>query len=213
MLYLKQSTAVKVAVGPFVDSSDNVTPETGITLGAADQAELLKHDASSPTDISSNTWAAISGCDGWYNLTLSTTDTNTAGMMRVIVQDSSVCLPVTVEFMVVPANMYDSLVGGTDTLEVDVTAISGDMTAADNLEAGAKAIVPSSVATGSSTTSVVTNLTEATDDHYNGRTITFTSGALDGESASITDYNGTTKTLTVSTMTEAPSNTDTFVIS
>ena len=213
MHFLKQSTSVKVVVGPFVDATDNVTPETGVTLGAADQAEILKHDATAVTDISSNTFAAITSGDGLYNLTLSTTDTNTLGMMRVYIADASVCLPVTADFMVLPANIYDSFVGGTDTLEVDTIAISGDTTAADNLERGAEGLVLGAVSTGSSTTTVVTGLTEGTNDHYNGRTITFTSGSLAGQSASITDYDGTTKTLTVSTMTEAPSNTDTFVIS
>lgn len=213
MQFLKQSTSVKVVVGPFVDETDQKTPETGITLGAADHAEIIKHDSGSVVDISSNTWAAITSADGLYNLTLSTTDTNTVGMLTVYVADTSVCQPVKQTFMVLPANAYDSLIGGTDTLEVDAVAISGDTTAADNLEAGAEGLVSSTCATSSTTTAVVTNLTEDTDDHYNGRTITFTSGALDGQSASITDYNGTTKTLTVSTLTEAPSNTDAFVIS
>lgn len=96
---------------------------------------------------------------------------------------------------------------------VNVTKISGSATAADNLEAGALGLVSSTCAAGSTTTSIVTNLTEATDDHYNGRVITFTSGALAGQSSSISDYNGTTKTLTIVAVTEAPANTDPFVIS
>jgi hypothetical protein len=213
MQFLKQSTSVKVVIGPFVDETDSKTPETGITLGAADHAEIIKHDSGSVVDIASNTWAAITSADGLYNLTLSTTDTNTPGMLTVYVADTSVCLPVKQNFMVLPGAIYDALVGGTDTLEVDVVAISGDATAADNLEAGAEALVSSTCSTGSTTTTIVTNLTEGTDDHYNGRTVIFTTGTLAGQSASITDYNGTTKTLTVSTMTEAPSNADAFVIS
>jgi hypothetical protein len=50
-------------------------------------------------------------------------------MMRI-----SGALPVWVEFMVVPTKVYDSLVDGTDNLEVDAVAISGDGTSADNLE-------------------------------------------------------------------------------
>ena len=63
-----------------------------------------------------------------------------------------------------------------------------------------------------STTSFVTDLTEATDDHYIGRSIIFTSGALDGQATTITDYNGTTKALTVTALTEAPVDNDTFEI-
>jgi len=110
-----------------------------------------------------------------------------------------------------------SVTGAVGSVTATVTAntiqISGSTTAADNLEAGALGLVSSTCAAGSTTTSVVTNLTEATDDHYNGRVITFTSGALAGQSSSVSDYNGTTKALTVVALTEAPANTDSFVIS
>ena len=98
-------------------------------------------------------------------------------------------------------------------VDANILAISGSTTAADNLEGGGLGLVVSTCASGSTTTSIVTNLTEATDNHYNGRVITFTSGALLGQTTSISDYNGTTKTLTVVELTEAPSNTDGFVIS
>lgn len=103
------------------------------------------------------------------------------------------------------------LVGGR--IDANVGAISSSATAADNLESGALGLVPSTCAAGSTTTSIVTNLTEATNDHYNGRVITFTGGALLGQSTSISGYNGTTKTLTVVALTEAPASTDGFVIS
>ena len=64
-----------------------------------------------------------------------------------------------------------------------------------------------------STTAFVITSTEATDDHFNGRIITFTSGALIGQSTDITDYVGATKTVTVTALTEAPANSVTFVIS
>lgn len=98
-------------------------------------------------------------------------------------------------------------------VDANTTHISGSSAAADNLEAGAEALVESTCAAGSTTTSIVTNLTEATDDHYNGRVITFITGALVGQSTNITDYNGTTKTMTVTALTEAPADTDGFVIS
>jgi hypothetical protein len=98
-------------------------------------------------------------------------------------------------------------------IDANMLAISGSATAADNLESGGLGLVPGTCATGSTTTSIVTNLTEATDDHYNGRVITFTSGALAGQTTSISDYNGTTKTLTVVALTEAAADTDSFVIS
>lgn len=63
------------------------------------------------------------------------------------------------------------------------------------------------------TTSFVTNLTEASDDHYNDAVITFTTGNLSGQSRVISDYDGTTKTVTLDeALTEAPANTDEFLI-
>lgn len=73
-------------------------------------------------------------------------------------------------------------------------------------------VVSSTCAAGSTTTTVETNLTEATDDHYNGRIVVFTSGALLGQASNITDYNGTSKALTVTALTESPANTDSFLI-
>ena len=61
-------------------------------------------------------------------------------------------------------------------------------------------------------TAFTTSLTEATNDHYNGRTLTFTSGALAGQMTTIVDYNGGTKLVTVAAMTEAPGNGDQFFI-
>ena len=101
---------------------------------------------------------------------------------------------------------------GANHIVADARKISTSSTAADNLEAGALAVVVSTCAASSTTTTVNTNLTEATDDHFNGRVIIFTSGALAYQASDITDYNGTTKALTVTALTEAPANSDAFVI-
>lgn len=75
------------------------------------------------------------------------------------------------------------------------------------------AVVNGQAATGTlSTTQATTNLTETTDNHYNDRVVVWVSGVLTGQACQITDYNGTTKLLTYTTLTEAPSNGDKFVI-
>ena len=89
MHFLKQSTAVDVRIGPAVDATDGVTPETTLALGTADQAEALKHDGAATVDISARTFAAVTGADGWYDLTLSTADTGTLGQLDIVIQDSS----------------------------------------------------------------------------------------------------------------------------
>jgi len=63
------------------------------------------------------------------------------------------------------------------------------------------------------TTSFVTNLTEASDDHYNDAVITFVTGNLSGQSRVISDYDGATKTVTLDeALTEAPADADEFLI-
>ena len=101
----------------------------------------------------------------------------------------------------------------TGTIDADVVSISGSTDAADKLEASAETIETGAAITGTlSTTQMSTNLAEATDDHYNGRVIIWTSGVLLRQATAITDYDGTNKILTFTAVTEAPSNTDTFVI-
>jgi len=101
----------------------------------------------------------------------------------------------------------------TNQVSANVTAISGSSTAADNLEASALRIVSGAAVSGTlSTTQMSTDLTEATNDHYNGRIIIWTSGVLENQATDITDYNGSTKVLTYSAVTEAPGSGDTFII-
>lgn len=137
MLYLKQSTAATIKLGPFVDDSDGKTAETGLTISQAD-IRLSKNGG----DIAQTNNSAGATHDelGYYNVPLNTTDTNTLGTLKVIVSKSG-ALPVFADFMVITAEAYDTLCG-TDHFTVDlngtpsvnVVQISGDSTAADNLE-------------------------------------------------------------------------------
>ena len=137
MLYLKQSTAATIKLGPFVDDSDGKTAETGLTISQAD-IRLSKNGG----DIAQthNSAGATHDKLGYYNVPLDTTDTNTLGTLKVIVSESG-ALPVFADFMVITAEAYDTLCG-TDHFTVDlngtpsvnVVQISGDSTAADNLE-------------------------------------------------------------------------------
>lgn len=98
-------------------------------------------------------------------------------------------------------------------MSADAVAISGSTDAADKLEASAETVVTGAAAAGTlSTTQMTTDLTEATNDHYNGRIVIWTSGVLKDQASDITDYDGATKMVTFTAVTEAPSATDTFVI-
>lgn len=135
MQHLRANTQVIVTVGPFVDVADGFTPQTDITLGG-NEAELLKHGSATVVDIAGATWAAVANCRGYYSLTLTTAHTNTEGMLVVVVQDDSDCLPVKAEFMVLSEAAWDSLYAAKDTgfMDVNVKAVSEDTGAADNLK-------------------------------------------------------------------------------
>jgi len=82
---LRQSTQVVVRIGPFVDVGDGFTPETGVSLSTADEAEILKAGGGNSVDASAYTWAAVTGADGWYDMTIPTGGTDTIGELVVVV--------------------------------------------------------------------------------------------------------------------------------
>ena len=130
MNLIKQSTAVTLLIGPFVDDTDGKTAETDLTISQAD-VRLSKNggNMAQKNDATGCTHDEL----GYYTRPLNTTDTNTRGILRVMVHESG-ALPVWHDYQVVTANVYDTLCS-TDSFDVNVTAISGDTTAADNLEA------------------------------------------------------------------------------
>lgn len=121
MRLLKQSTAFTFRIGPFVDSTDGVTAETGLSIGQADIQISKNGGAFAQTSAAPTT---SHDADGWYQCPLTTTDTGTLGPLTVQVAVAG-ALPVWEHFMVVPANIYDSFVGGTDFLEVDAQQWNG----------------------------------------------------------------------------------------
>jgi hypothetical protein len=119
------------------------------------------------------------------------------------------------------ADITGNLSGSVNSVTTEVTAdmvkISGDGTAADRLEAVLDATPTGLVVDDNDpdplATAFETNLTEATNDHYNGAFLVFSSGALLGQSRKISDYDGTSKVVTVTVaFTEAPAGGDAFLI-
>jgi hypothetical protein len=121
MLLLKQSTAVTVKIGPFLDDSDGKTAETGLTISQAG-VRLSKNGA----NVAQKHEASACTHDelGIYGCPLDATDTGTLGRLQLWVHESG-ALPVWHEFMVVPANVYDSLVSGSDYLQADTVQVEG----------------------------------------------------------------------------------------
>ena len=129
MNILKQSTAATIKLGAFVDDTDGKTAKTGLTISQAD-IRLSKNGGDFAQ--TNNATGATHDELGYYNVPLDTTDTDTLGRLLVAVSKSG-ALPVWQEFLIVKANVYDTLCS-TDKLDVNVAEVSDDSTAADNLE-------------------------------------------------------------------------------
>lgn len=152
-IYLKYATASQeVPLGYFVDSTDGNTEETGLTIANTD---ILIWKSGGTTLGAKASGGATHISNGIYYAVLDATDTNTLGPMVVFVHVAG-ALTIRLECCVLPAKVYDSLIAGSDNLEIDViqllgtawltpgTAgtpdvnvklISGDAVAADNCEA------------------------------------------------------------------------------
>jgi len=141
---IRQNTAQIITVGPFVDKTDGVTPELSLTVtGCHITMTADTADGNAPTLVI-DVDATASGGDndlvhitndnaGYYSLELTAAQTNRVGGGRLCINDDDVHCPVFHELEFLPANVYDSRFG-TDKLQVDAVEVSGDSTAADNLE-------------------------------------------------------------------------------
>ena len=146
---LKQSTAATIKFGPFVDDTDGKTAETGLTIGQAD-IRLSKNGGDFAQ--TNNETGATHDENGYYDIPLDTTDTNTLGILRVSVSKSG-ALPVWQDFMVVTANVYDTLCS-TSSLNVNVASLSTDAITAASLKADAVTEIQNGLATAAALSAV-----------------------------------------------------------
>jgi hypothetical protein len=132
MVELKANTAVDVLIGPFVDSTDGDTEETGLTI--EDEHVLLSKNGQALTAKNDDT-TCTHDADGYYNCELNATDTNTEGTLTLTVHVAG-ALAVRHDFNVLSEAAWDSKYAPKDSgyMDVNVKAVSEDTTAADNLE-------------------------------------------------------------------------------
>lgn len=115
-MWLRQSTASQeILLGPFLDSTDGNTAETGLTIANTD-IKLWVEGAT--TEASKTSGGATHIASGRYYAVLDATDTATLGKLEINVHVAG-ALPVRREFMVVPAAVYDAMILGTDNLDVN----------------------------------------------------------------------------------------------
>lgn len=133
MRFIKQSTSVDMTIGPFVDTADGFTAMTALTLTQPD-IRLKKNAAAWAQKAAAQTLSHEE--NGYYEVTLDATDTDTLGHMRLAVNEIGAC-PVWEDFMVMPANVWDSWFG-VDKLEIDVAQLAGTAYASADLSATMK---------------------------------------------------------------------------
>ncbi len=113
MIYLRQSTASQeIPLGRFMSPTDLDTTgqKTALTIANTD-IKLWK--AGATTLASKNSGGGTHIANGVYYAVLDETDTDTAGTLKIFVHVAG-SVPFDDEYCVLPANVYDSFVTGTD---------------------------------------------------------------------------------------------------
>lgn len=193
---LQANTIVKVRIGPAVAVGDGFTPVANLVIGNADEAELLKHNGVATVDISGSTMAAVSGCDGWYDLTLSGTDTNTEGLLDVVINDDSLCLPIHARFMVLAQAAWLSKYTAKDSglLGVDVVNIAGSTVSTSSAQLGVNVVSEDNIDFGAakktSLSAATPTVTVGTNNDKTGYTLTNLSDANAGKLEDMLDATG-----------------------
>jgi hypothetical protein len=168
---LRQSTASQeIPLGTFVSTADGFTTMTALSIANTD-IKLWFNGAT--TLASKNSGGATHIAGGNYYCVLDATDTATLGPMKVTVNMAG-ALPLSVMCEVQAANVYDSLVGGGDALQVDAIQFAGQ-----TITAAAGVTLPSSVASP-------TNITAGTITTVSGN-VTGSVGSVVGLTASNLD--------------------------
>lgn len=122
MQYLKQATASQsVLIGPFVDSTDGVTAETGLTIANTD----IRLSVNGGNMVAKNSGGGTHDELGMYSITLDATDTATVGKLQLVCAKSG-ALPVYHTFYVVEENVYDAWFGAAAAAGTDLASILTD---------------------------------------------------------------------------------------
>lgn len=111
MIYAKLSTAITIPFGPVLDSAG--AEYTGAAVG---DVKISKNNG---TPAALNGSATLTHKEvGMYELVLTTSDISAVGQATLQLSKTTYVAP-PVHLIVLPAKVYDSIVGGTDNLEVD----------------------------------------------------------------------------------------------
>lgn len=128
-VWLRQSTATTLLLGPYLDSTDGVTPETALAPTVRVAREGGAWGARSDATAIAHTE------NGYYSVVLNATDTGTLGRLDLASVVAGAA-PVWDRALVLPAQVWDSLLG-TDRLQVHAAEISPALITATTFAANA----------------------------------------------------------------------------
>lgn len=192
------------AVGSVTGAVGSVTADVGITATAVDNIldeTLTAHvTADSFAVAMKDTLADTADMQPRVAIIEIDTTTDIPGLISAVQSDTDN----------IQTRIPSALINGR--MNSDVEAINDSTTAAVQLALSAAQIESGACEGTPSTTVVQTDLAETQDDIYIGRTVIFTSGNARGEASDITDYVGSTGTITVTTLANAPASSDTFIL-
>lgn len=222
--YLKQNTATTIVVGPFYDATDGKTPEVALTATnekltmVVDNAgsPVLAIDANATASGGSNDFVHVTNDDGgYYTLELAAANVNYVGGAVLSITYATDHLPVFHEFNILPAQVYDSMISGTDLLDANVAQVAGSSVTTLTGAYPSLGIVDSGTAQGAADSTHIQLRSAAAfaDGELVGTTVVITGGTTGvGQARIITDYTGSTDTATVDTWTTTPTGTITYIV-
>ena len=209
-LLLKQSTAVDVLIGPFVDDADGNTEENALTIEDSDV--LLSKNGGALT-AKTDAGDAVNDAQGYYTCPLDTTDTGTLGRLQLCVHMAG-ALPVYHEYTVV---------ADTESTAAEIADAVWDEPMAGHVTPDTAAYIQRSLQSiisvvslaqaGAAGTITLAAASSAVNDYYKGQTICIVLGAGLGQARAIYEYDGATKIAKIRPdWATAPDNTSYYAI-
>ena len=107
--FLKQSTAIDILLGPFLDETNGKDAETGLTI--EDEHVRLSKNGENMVPKNEAT-DAVHDEIGYYNCPLDATDTATVGQLTITCHMAG-ALPVRLDYHIVEEAVYDAMYGGS----------------------------------------------------------------------------------------------------
>lgn len=180
---LKFNTGGQIVMfGPFLDDTDGITNELSLAITAAN---ILFHKKNAVSTVIHSLSGATHIVSGLYAVTMGTGDTDVFGPMTGYI-DVGGALATKLEMVVMEADAYDALYATSGTGHID-------------MDHEGLILQATTIATLASQTSFTLTAGSTDDDAYNGATIVIVDASTGVQKAfgSISDYTGSTKTVTL----------------